>query len=90
MATFAARRLKDISDNVVGILAVEWLAANQGIDFRAPLRTSVPLERAKAILRAQVSFYDKDRYFATDLEQAASMIQNEDLAHIMDESILGF
>ena len=90
MATFAARRLKDISENVVGILAVEWLAANQGLDFRAPLKTSVPLENAKAILRAKVAFYDKDRYFATDIEDAASMIQNEDLAHIMDQSILGF
>jgi histidine ammonia-lyase len=90
MATFAARRLKDISENVVGILAVEWLAANQGLDFRAPLKTSIPLENAKAILRAKVAFYDKDRYFATDIEDAASMIQNEDLAHIMDESVLGF
>lgn len=90
MATFAARRLKDIAENVVGILAVEWLAASQAIDFRLPHKTSVPLEKAKAILREKVSFYDKDRYFATDIESAAAMIQSEDLADILNESILGF
>ena len=90
MATFAARRLEDIFENVAGILAVEWLAAAQGIDFRAPLTTSVPLEKAKSVLRDAVPFYDKDRYFATDIEKAAELINNEDLAHILDQSILGF
>lgn len=90
MATFAARRLKDIAENVEGILAVEWLAASQGIDFRAPLKTSKPLERAKMILRTKVAFYDKDRYFATDIESAVMLIHNEELSHILDERILGF
>ncbi len=38
MATFAARRLAEIADNVTGIVACEMLAAAQAIDFRAPLR----------------------------------------------------
>ncbi|WP_137936684.1 histidine ammonia-lyase [Chitinivorax sp. B] len=75
MATFAARRLHDMADNTAGILAVELLAACQGIDFRAPLKTSVELEQAKALLRARVSFYDKDRYFAPDIERAKLLIQ---------------
>ncbi|MEM7359640.1 MAG: histidine ammonia-lyase [Pseudomonadota bacterium] len=90
MATFAARRLQDIFDNVVGILAVEWLAACQGVDFRAPLKTSEPLEQAKDVLRKAVAFYDKDRYFATDIEAAAKLIDSEDLAHILPDSVLGF
>ena len=44
MATFAARRLSDIADNVAGILAIEFLCAAQGIDFRAPLKTSEKLQ----------------------------------------------
>ncbi|MBB5019489.1 histidine ammonia-lyase [Chitinivorax tropicus] len=75
MATFAARRLHDMADNTAGILAVELLAACQGVDFRAPLKTSVELEQAKALLRARVSFYDKDRYFAPDIERAKALIQ---------------
>jgi len=89
MATFAARRLQNIYHNVVGILAVEWLAASQGIDFRAPLKTSPPLERAKSTLRAAVPFYDQDRYFAIDIEKATELIAREDLAHILDQTDVG-
>lgn len=90
MATFAARRLKDIFENVSGILAVEWLAAAQGIDFRSPDLSSQPLEQAKNVLRAAVPFYDKDRYFATDIENADQLIRSEALAMVLDESLLGF
>ncbi|WP_428243727.1 histidine ammonia-lyase [Gynuella sp.] len=75
MATFAARRLKDMAENTRGILAVEYLAAAQGLDFRAPLKTTELLEQAKAILRTEVPFYDRDRYFAADIEQATALIK---------------
>ncbi|MCK6265099.1 histidine ammonia-lyase [Vibrio sp. ZSDE26] len=75
MATFAARRLKDMAENTRGILAVEYLSAAQGLDFRAPLKSSERIEEAKAILRKKVSFYDKDRYFAPDIEQANALLK---------------
>ncbi len=74
MATFAARRLKDMAENTRGILAVEILSAVQGLDFRAPLKTSERLEQVRAELRARVPFYDKDRYFATDIEKANNLL----------------
>jgi histidine ammonia-lyase len=88
MATFAARRLRDIYDNVAGILAIEWLAAAQGVDFRAPLLTSEKLEKIKALLREKVSFYDKDRYFAPDIEAAKRMIKNDQLADLTQLNLL--
>ncbi|MEF9876321.1 MAG: aromatic amino acid lyase, partial [Gordonibacter sp.] len=71
MATFAGRRLADMAENTRGILAVELLAAAQGLDFRAPLRSTELIELAKGRLREEVSFYDKDRYFSPDIEAAA-------------------
>ncbi|MCW8883703.1 MAG: histidine ammonia-lyase, partial [Motiliproteus sp.] len=56
MATFAARRLRDMNDNTAGILAIELLAACQGIDFRSPLKSSAALEKARGLLRNRVSF----------------------------------
>lgn len=82
MATFAGRRLRDIFDNVAGILAIEWLASAQGLDFRRPLKTSARLEPVKALLREHVSFYDKDRYFAPDIENAKRLIKD---CHLFDE-----
>ncbi|MBZ2168085.1 histidine ammonia-lyase [Marinobacter sp. F4216] len=76
MATFASRRLRDMAENTSGVLAVELLAGCQGLDFRAPLRASDRVETCKAQLREIVPFYDKDRYFAPDIEKAQALIQS--------------
>ncbi|MEO8203307.1 MAG: histidine ammonia-lyase [Betaproteobacteria bacterium] len=74
MATFAARRLGDMADNTAGIVAIELLAAAQGIDFRAPLATSPALQRAMGAIRDRVPFYAEDRYFAPDIEKIKSLV----------------
>jgi histidine ammonia-lyase len=88
MATFAARRLRDIYDNVSGILAIEWLAASQGVDFKAPLKTSEKLQQVKSLLREKVSFYDKDRYFSPDIEAAKRLIKDNSLMDALDLRLL--
>ncbi|WP_034474555.1 histidine ammonia-lyase [Aestuariibacter salexigens] len=88
MATFAGRRLRDIFDNVAGILAIEWLAAAQGIDFRAPLATSQALQNVHGLLRQHVPFYDKDRYFAPDIEAAKALIENHGLSKVADLQLM--
>ena len=74
MATFAARKAVDIAINVRRIVAIELLAACQGIDFRRPLRSSDRLESVHALLRAAVPHYDQDRYFAPDIAAAEQLI----------------
>jgi histidine ammonia-lyase len=74
MATFAAMKLHRIAENVLHILAIETLAACQGIDFRAPLKTSIALQTYKDALREKVPFYKADRYFAKDLKRAYDVI----------------
>ena len=79
MATFAARRLQAMADNTAAILAVELLAACQGVDMRAPLKTSLPLQRMLAEVRQQVPFYDRDRFMAPDLECAKRLVLTSEL-----------
>ena len=67
MATSAARRLHEMIDNTSTILAIELLAACQGLEFHEPLRTSPKLGQIYARVRKEVSAYDKDRYFAPDI-----------------------
>jgi histidine ammonia-lyase len=74
MATFAARRLLEMADNVAGIAAIELLAAAQGIEFRRPLRSSRPLERAMALIRERVPPFDRDRYFAPDIAAIKALV----------------
>ena len=88
MACFAGRRLADMNENTNGVLAVEYLAAVQGLDFRAPLKGSAIIEQAKARLRETVSFYDKDRYFAPDIVEASAIIADGDFHQFMPDNLL--
>ncbi|MCE0492763.1 histidine ammonia-lyase [Vibrio salinus] len=88
MATFAARRLRDMGENTRGILAVEYLASAQGIDFRAPKLSTSKIEQAKAMLRAHVPFYDKDRYFAPDIAKANGVLLSAQHNALMPADLL--
>ena len=88
MATFAARRLLEMAENTTGIVAIELLAACQGVDFRAPLKTSPLLEEAKTIVREVVDFYDQDRYFAPDIKKAQYLVQSGAFSHLVDTNLL--
>lgn len=77
MATNAARRLHEMNDNTATIIAIELLAACQGIEFHKPLRTSPLLEKAYDKVRAFVAPYDSDRFFAPDIAQVKRMINEK-------------
>jgi histidine ammonia-lyase len=76
MATHAARRLLPMLDNATAIVGIELLAAAQGCDFRAPLRSSAPLERVRARVRAGIPHLDDDRYLHPELIAAAALVRS--------------
>jgi len=78
MATNAARRLLPMAGNTAAIVAIELLAAAQGIDLREPLATSPALARAHATVREVAAFWDKDRAFAPDLAAVRTRVENGD------------
>jgi histidine ammonia-lyase len=76
MATYAARRLGEMASNATGIVAIELLAACQGLDYLAPLKTSPALLTAHDAVRAKVSHLDRDRELAPDIAAATELIQS--------------
>ena len=80
MAAHGARRLKRMVSNLSVILGVEALCAVQGIEARAPLKTSEALQKAVALLRSVVPSLHSDRYMAPELEAAAGLISSDALA----------
>jgi histidine ammonia-lyase len=74
MATFAARRLGTMNANTSNILAVELLAASEGIEFHRPLKSSPPLEQAHAMLRSRAPRFEHDRLMAPAIADAAALI----------------
>jgi histidine ammonia-lyase len=76
MATYAARRLADMARNAADIVAIEMLAAAQGVDMRRPLTTSPALARAMREIRARVPFLDRDRSMAGDIRAVRELIES--------------
>ena len=83
MATFAARRLQPMVRNVAHIVAIEWLAAAQGIEFLRPLRSSEALEQAHALLRRFSAPVATDRLLAPDMQQATARVVDGTLAQVV-------
>jgi len=88
MATYASRRLATMAENSGTIVAIELLAGCQGIDFRRPLKSSTLLEDVFMLVREQVAFYDKDRYFAPDIAAAKALVMSGKLRQIFGSSLL--
>lgn len=80
MATNAARRLHAMIDNTATILAIELLAACQGLEFHKPLTTSLRLQEVYKKVRTHVDPYNRDRYFAPDIAIIKQKILNGDFA----------
>jgi histidine ammonia-lyase len=74
MATFAARRLHEMLDNSVNIVAIELLAAAQGIEFHRPNESSPILETIIRSIREVSPAFVEDRSLSADVSRVAGLI----------------
>jgi len=87
MATFAALRLQTMLDNVAHIVAIELLAAAQGIEFHHPQASSKVLESVVGSIREISPAYTEDRSMSDEIAEMAARI-NEGFFYGFAESIL--
>ena len=85
MGSNAARQARQIADNVERILALELMAAAQGIDFRRQaLGPEVPLGRGTApayrLIREEVPFLEEDAVMYPYIEAVRRLIASGKLA----------
>jgi histidine ammonia-lyase len=74
MATYAARRLLEMTENAAHIVAIELLAAAQGIELRRPLESSRTLEAVLARVRSHAAFLRDDRPLAREIRAVADEV----------------
>jgi histidine ammonia-lyase len=83
MGMSAARRLRPMLDNLRRILAIELLAACQGIDFHLPLKTGSEALKAYALVRELSPHVEADRSLAADIEAVATQIAESAFADLL-------
>lgn len=74
MSTYAGLRLHTMLDNVANIIAIELLAATQGIEFHRPNRSSPALEKVVQSIRQLSPSYDEDRSLSSDIGKVAAFV----------------
>ncbi len=74
MGMAGARRIQPMLANLRNVLAMELLAACQGIDLLAPLSTGAEAQKAHDIVRSVSKTVDADRSLAPDINAVAQRI----------------
>jgi histidine ammonia-lyase len=76
MGMTAALKLRTIMENAEHVLAIELLAAAEGLEFRHPLKAGVGVEEAYARVRRISPAVDADRSMSADIARVASAIRD--------------
>jgi len=79
MAPIAARKAAQIARNAAGVVAVELIAAAQGVDYHAPLKTSPELQAIHAQVRAISPPFTGDHYWADDMTALQAAVVNGEI-----------
>jgi histidine ammonia-lyase len=87
MGSISARKLVQVVENVKRSLAIELLAAAQGIDQRAPLKPSIGVAAAWAAIRSRVPTLDDDRPLYADIEAVTALIDDGSLKTAVEDAI---
>ncbi|WP_394998876.1 histidine ammonia-lyase [Sphingomonas sp.] len=82
MAPIAARKAVRIAHNAAGVIAVELIAAAQGLDYHRPLVTSPALAALHARVRALSPHLDTDRYWADEMAAIQAAVLAGSLADL--------
>uniref|UniRef100_A0A6J0VG96 Histidine ammonia-lyase n=2 Tax=Pogona vitticeps TaxID=103695 RepID=A0A6J0VG96_9SAUR len=77
MGGWAARKALKVIEHVEQVLAIELLAACQGIEFLRPLKTTTPLEKVYDLVRSVVRPWMKDRFMAPDIEATHRLLVDQ-------------
>jgi histidine ammonia-lyase len=75
MGANAATKVYRVLNNVISVVAMEWLTAAQAYDFRAGWNLSTPVDSICQQLRSEISFMATDRYLHEDIICARTLLE---------------
>ncbi|MBX6362880.1 MAG: histidine ammonia-lyase [Gemmatimonadetes bacterium] len=87
MGVAAALKAREAVGLLETVLAIELLAAAQGLEFLKPLRPGAGVERAYDALRSVVPPLREDRVLAPDIDAALALVRRGDFAAIARDGV---
>ncbi len=87
MGTIAARKGRDIIENVQRVLATEILAACQAIDFREGYTLGLGTKEAYRVVREKVQFIERDVVMYIELDKVTDLIEDGSIVESVEKKI---
>lgn len=86
MGSVAARKARSVLNNVTNVIAIEFLAAAQGLEFLRPLRSSKPLEAVHKLIRSEVPKLIADRRIDLDIAKVVEFIKESKIIKAVEDN----
>ncbi|NWF95336.1 MAG: histidine ammonia-lyase [Candidatus Thorarchaeota archaeon] len=87
MGTIAARKARQILENVRNVVAIEYLCATQGMDLLLPLKSSPALETARDVIRKSVPFVEDDRPLSADIVKIREIMDSGQVVKAVESTV---
>ena len=87
MAPIAGKKLREIVGNTEQILAIEWLCAAQGLDYKDGLQPAKALQPSYKLLRRKITRWTEDRIQHNDIQMATELLQTGQLTKVVHQEI---
>jgi len=84
MATHAARKALDVTENLENILAIELISACQAVDLRSPLKPSKSTAAVLRLVRSLIPAWKNDRQIYKDIRKARELLRSGRLVAVVE------
>lgn len=87
MSMTSAIKSRQILNNANTVLAIEFMAAAQALDFRKPLNPGPGVKAAYDVIREHVSHLDKDRPLYDDINRLSRVVKSGEVLEAVEKAV---
>lgn len=87
MGGFSARKALKVVEHTEAVLAMELLAACQGMEFLKPLKSTEPLQRIYELVRKISPALEEDRFMHPEVQKVIELVRNNKIWEVVEPHI---
>lgn len=87
MGTIAARKSKEILENVRRVLATEIMAACQALDFREGFVLGEGTQEAYNVVRESIDFIEEDKIMYKELDKCTNILKDRSIIEAVEKKV---
>jgi len=87
MGMTTALKTQQIIDNAQAVLAIEFMAGAQAVDFRKPLKPSKGVQAAARVIRKYVDHLEEDRPLYDDINKLKEVVESGEILEAVEKAV---